>query len=206
MCRCLRSMTTLVCSSTAWATSAEVTEPYSLPSTPDLAVMVMILGTSVGGDRLGAFTILGVAQVAGPAHRRRLGDGAVGGDEGVALRQQEVAGVAVGDLDDVAALAKTLAIGAEDDLHAHASTVSSLSTCGHRRRHRPGRPRRRHGCRSWTSRHGRDVSDRRRLRHGRAAGGRRGSATPAWCTAAAPSRGRSSPRWRCHAAAARCCR
>jgi hypothetical protein len=113
-----RSSSIPVWACTASTTSAVVTDPNNLPSLPALAVTVMILGTSVVAMVLGGLTGVGVALVAGTAHARRLVDRTAARLEGEALGEQVVAGMAVGDVDDVAALAEPFEIGAQDDLHA----------------------------------------------------------------------------------------
>ena len=94
-----------VCSWTAVATSAEVTEPNSFPSAPGLRLHRDDLRHQLLRDLFGRAPILGVANVAGAPHRRGLLDVAVGRLEREALRHEVVAGEAVGDLDDVALLA-----------------------------------------------------------------------------------------------------
>ena len=90
--------------------SPEVTEPKSLPSGPALAGTVMTIGTS----------LLAIAVAASRAEESRVSralrmrgsliDRAVAGDEGMTLRQQEVASVSSGHLDDVATLAEAVEI------------------------------------------------------------------------------------------------
>ena len=79
-----RSSTAPVWASTASAMSAVVTEPNRRPSAPARAVMVTVAALQHAGHGLRRLLVLGVAQVAGLAHRRGLGLDAAGGDEGAA--------------------------------------------------------------------------------------------------------------------------
>ena len=54
----------------------------------------------------------------------------VGGQEGQTLREEVVAAVAVGDVDDVALLADLVDVGAQDELHASSSVAPTVSSTG----------------------------------------------------------------------------
>ena len=83
------------------------------------------LGDQGGSNGLRALTVLRIAQVTSAAHGNSLRRGTIGGLQGVALGQQEVASKAVGHLDDIAALAETLAVRTKDQLHQPSTSVPS---------------------------------------------------------------------------------
>src|SRR5690606_12265359 len=70
--------------------------------------------------------VLGVAQVAVAPHRGRLLGDPGGGPEGQALRHEEVPGVAVRHVDDVALLADLVEVGPQHDLHDVSSSVVAV--------------------------------------------------------------------------------
>src|SRR5690606_17156579 len=85
-------------------------------------------GHQLAGDVLGGGAGCRILDVARATHRLGLGLGTLGGDEREPLRQEEVAGVAVGDVADVALVADAVDIGAQNDLHSSPpSVVSSVS-------------------------------------------------------------------------------
>src|SRR5690606_24662642 len=72
------------------------------------------------GDRGRRVAVARVLQIARSTHLGGLIDRARRRLHGMALRQQEVAGVAIGDIDDVTALAEPGNVVAEDHLHGSA--------------------------------------------------------------------------------------
>ena len=111
---------------TAAAMSDDVTDPKSRPPSPARA-SIWIVGRELVGDRLRRLPLAPVAGVAAAAHRVGLLLDARGRAQREPARHEEVAGVAVGDVDEVALLADVLDVGAQHDLH-HASSPSSRSS------------------------------------------------------------------------------
>src|SRR5262249_43266390 len=79
------------------------------------------------GDDLGGLPVLGIGEVAATPHRLGLLVDAVGGGDGLARRDQHVAGKAVSHVDDVAALADVVDIRAKNDFHSSSPASSSAS-------------------------------------------------------------------------------
>src|SRR5690606_671947 len=71
----------------------------------------------LGGDPLGLLLGLALGLLTGAAQGLGGADGSFGGLDGLLLRQQEVAGVAVGHVDDVTLLAERRNVGSEYQLH-----------------------------------------------------------------------------------------
>src|SRR5664279_1766777 len=81
------------------------------------------------GHRLGSFAVAGVAKIPRPSHGRGLALDAGAGHDGLAGREQMVAGEPTGDIDDVAALAHAVDVTAQQDLHpACPSSATTPST------------------------------------------------------------------------------
>jgi hypothetical protein len=76
------------------------------------------------GYSFSELAVMGVLGLSCAAHRRRLLSDARAGSDGAALREKEVAGVAIGDITNVTPLAEVGHVRAEDDLH-HASVFAS---------------------------------------------------------------------------------
>jgi hypothetical protein len=92
---------------------------------PSRAGMRITIGTSVRATTSADSRSLASLQVPGPAHGAGLGRHPVGRHDGVTLGQQVVAGVSVGDVDDVASLAHLVEIGAQHDSHLRLHLVSA---------------------------------------------------------------------------------
>src|SRR5690606_16316771 len=80
------------------------------------------------GDLLGLAALDGVALGAAAAHALGLRLGARGGLDGPTGREEQVAGVAVGHVDDLTLGADAVDVGVEDD--AHQASTSSVSVSG----------------------------------------------------------------------------
>ena len=112
-----RSTETPACAESASAMSAAVTEPNSLPSSPARAV------TTTGVWMMRAASGLELAllgrgpRLMGPLEALGVADRALLGPHGQTARDQEVAGVAVGDVGDVARVAEAFDRLLQDDLH-----------------------------------------------------------------------------------------
>ena len=121
------------------------------PPPPARAEIGMTAPARIVGLASASPRLLGLAQVPAPAHLLRLALHPVGGHDGPALGQEEVAGEAAGDLDDVAAPAHAVDVVTKQDLHqsspsAEAPTTAPLSARSDEPASASAAPHRRHGA------------------------------------------------------------
>src|SRR5207248_6018238 len=83
-----------------------------------------------GGDLLGRLAVACVADGPGPAHRLGLGEGPLGRGHRQPAGHQEVPGITVGHVEDVALVPDLRDIGPQDDLHSAPVSASTGSSAG----------------------------------------------------------------------------